>query len=211
MRRFFIGFAAIAAAALLGASFASGRSAPAGAGRADAATSEAVFAGGCFWCIEADFEKIAGVGDVVSGYTGGDLENPSYEDVTRGGTGHYEAVRVHYDPEVVSYRELVDFFFRHVDPLDAGGQFCDRGASYRTAIFVADDEERTAAEASKDVAAAELDAEVVTPVLELGTFWPAEAYHQDYYKKNVARYSLYRAGCGRDRRVAELWGPRKNS
>jgi peptide-methionine (S)-S-oxide reductase len=167
---------------------------------------KAVFAGGCFWCVEADFDKAPGVLETVSGYTGGTLENPTYEQVSREDTGHYEAVKVTYDPDRVSYRQLVDIFWRTVDPTDAGGQFCDRGDSYRTAVFVADDAGRQAAEASKAAAAGALGQEIVTPILPSATFWPAEGYHQDYYEKNPLRYKYYRWNCGRDQRIEELWG-----
>ncbi|MEL6359612.1 MAG: peptide-methionine (S)-S-oxide reductase MsrA [Pseudomonadota bacterium] len=166
----------------------------------------AVFAGGCFWCIEADFEKLAGVVDVVSGYTGGFVDDPTYEEVSRNRTGHYEAVKVTFDPKKVSYRALVDYFLRHVDPLDPDGQFCDRGSSYRTAIFVETADEFEIATDSKMQAAEQLNAEIVTPILDAATFWPAEDYHQDYYKKNKLKYRYYRTGCGRDRRVRALWG-----
>ena len=165
-------------------------------------TEYAYFAGGCFWCVESDFEKLEGVGDVVSGYTGGESRNPTY----RNHDGHVEAVKIPFDPSVVSYRELVDYFFRHVDPLDAGGQFCDRGYSYTTAIFYTDDEQKAAAEASKAGAQDELGKDVVTPIRALDTFWLAEDYHQDYYKKNPLRYKYYRTSCGRDRRVKQVWG-----
>lgn len=168
--------------------------------------STAVFAGGCFWCVESDFDKLDGVTDTLSGYTGGHTDNPTYKDVTFGDTGHYEAVRITYDPEKVSYETLVAYFFRHVDPTDPGGQFCDRGASYRTAIFAANAGERDIAERLKAEAAAELGAEVVTPVLDAAAFHPAEDYHQDYYLKNPVRYKYYRFACGRDRRVHSLWG-----
>ena len=162
----------------------------------------AVFAGGCFWCVEADFEKLDGVGDVVSGYTGGMTANPTY----RNHTGHIEAARIPYDPNVISYRELADYFFRHVDPLDDGGQFCDRGHSYTTAIFYDGDEQAVDAGAAKADAETELGETVVTPIEALSEFWVAEDYHQDYYKKNPLRYKLYRTGCGRDRRVKQVWG-----
>ena len=168
--------------------------------------SATVFAGGCFWCVESDFDKLDGVVDTLSGYTGGRADNPTYGDVTSGGTGHYEAVRITYDPAKVSYETLVTYFFRLVDPTDPDGQFCDRGSSYRTAIFAANAEEREIAERLKAEAAAELSAEVVTPVLDTGPFYPAEDYHQDYYVKNPVRYKYYRFACGRDRRVQSLWG-----
>ena len=177
-----------------------------------------VVAGGCFWCVEADFEKVRGVTEVVSGYSGGTVPDPTYKQVVDGGTGHYEAARIEYDPATVQPRQLYDLFLRSIDPLDAGGQFCDRGDSYRTAIFVATPEQRAAAEAAIKAAEAELGQEIVTPILDAGAFYEAEDYHQDYYKqdsliltrfgprtKSVA-YDLYRSSCGRDERVADLWG-----
>ncbi|MEL7128018.1 MAG: peptide-methionine (S)-S-oxide reductase MsrA [Pseudomonadota bacterium] len=168
---------------------------------------EAIFAGGCFWCVESDFDKVPGVLDTISGYTGGALENPSYKQVTYENTGHYEAVKVVYDPEAVSYGELVEYFWRHVDPTDAGGQFCDRGDSYRTAIFTGGEDQAETASASKAALEASkvLPNPVVTPILEATAFWPAEGYHQDYYKKNPLRYNAYRRGCGRDARVRAVW------
>ncbi|MBM9593808.1 peptide-methionine (S)-S-oxide reductase MsrA [Roseitranquillus sediminis] len=180
----------------------------------------AYVAGGCFWCVEADFEKVQGVDEVISGYSGGDLPNPTYRQVVAGDTGHYEAAEIRYDPDQVSYAQLMDLFFRSVDPTDGGGQFCDRGDSYRTAIFVQSEAERQAAEAAKVEAAAELGQEVVTPILRFDAFYEAEDYHQDYYKsddrlpitsvgfavpKSVA-YERYRTGCGRDERIRQLWG-----
>lgn len=172
-----------------------------------AQTQTAIFAGGCFWCMEADFEKLPGVSEVVSGYTGGYVLNPTYKQVSRTSTGHYEAVEVFYDPSKVSYDELLTHFWHNVDPTDAGGQFCDRGDSYRTAIF-ASPEQMPAAVASREaVTQSKPFAEpIVTPVLGVQTFYPAEDYHQDYYKKNKGRYNYYRRGCGRDRRLTELWG-----
>ncbi|NJM35446.1 MAG: peptide-methionine (S)-S-oxide reductase MsrA [Rhodomicrobium sp.] len=164
----------------------------------------AVFAGGCFWCVEADFEKLEGVEKAVSGYAGGDLANPTY----RNHGSHLEAVEVTYDPDVVSYRALVDYHLRHIDPLDDGGQFCDRGHSYTTAIFYSTEAERAAAGAAVTEAETVLGQKIVTPVLQLGPFHVAEDYHQDYYKKNKARYAYYRSGCGRDRRVKQIWGDR---
>jgi peptide-methionine (S)-S-oxide reductase len=166
----------------------------------------AVFAGGCFWCTEADFEHVDGVIEAVSGYAGGRTENPTYEQVSAGGTGHYEVVRVTYDPARVTYERLVAHYFRTVDPTDAGGQFCDRGESYRTAIFVAGDEQRRLAEAAKAEADRELGGRVVTPILPLGRFYEAEDYHQDYYRKNPVRYRYYRWRCARDSRLETLWG-----
>ncbi|WP_343080396.1 peptide-methionine (S)-S-oxide reductase MsrA [Ostreiculturibacter nitratireducens] len=188
------------------------------AGPVSAKTETAIFAGGCFWCVEADFEKVPGVKSVVSGYTGGTVENPTYKQVSAGGTGHYEAAEISYDPAKVSYEQLLKLFFRSVDPTDAGGQFCDRGDSYRTAIFVSDQAERALAEAAKAEAEAKLGRPVVTPILDAGTFWKAEEYHQDYYKsgdfiftrfgprKKSSAYKLYRESCGRDERLRKLWG-----
>ncbi len=176
----------------------------------------ATFAGGCFWCVEADFEKVQGVSEVVSGYTGGTTSNPTYETIK--GSGHYEAVEITYDADVVSYEQLLHAFFRSVDPTDAGGQFCDRGESYRTAVFVATPEERAAAEAAKASAQAALGQRIVTPILDAATFYEAEGYHQDYYKgtnRVITRrgikvqseaYAFYRDACGRDQRVLALWG-----
>jgi peptide-methionine (S)-S-oxide reductase len=168
-----------------------------------AVVEQAVFAGGCFWCAEHDFDKLSGVVDVVSGYSGGQSENPTYENHA----GHYEVVRVTFDPAVVSYRQLVDHYWRLVDPTDAGGQFCDRGDSYRTAIF-ATPAQMADAEASKAalIAAKTLKDPVVTPVLPAAPFTVAEDYHQDYAKKNPVRYNFYRNGCGRDARLKQVWG-----
>ena len=175
-------------------------------------------AGGCFWCVEADFEKVPGVISAVSGYTGGKVKNPTYKQVTRGGTGHYEAVQITYDAGRVSLDSLLSAFFRSVDPTDAGGQFCDRGESYRTAIFVSNSTENAAAKKAKDDAQAALGAKVVTPILNAATFYKAEDYHQDYYKgsslvvtrfgplKQSKAYKRYRDACGRDQRVKQLWG-----
>ena len=169
-------------------------------------TETAVFAGGCFWCTEADFEKVPGVTGAVSGYTGGRTADPTYEQVSAGGTGHYEAVKISYDPARVSYAQLVDYYFKTVDPTDGGGQFCDRGESYRTAVFVADEAQRNLAEAEKAEAAKALSVPVVTSVLAAETFHEAETYHQDYYRKNALKYKYYRGRCGRDGRLKEVWG-----
>jgi peptide-methionine (S)-S-oxide reductase len=166
----------------------------------------AVFAGGCFWCTEADFDKIPGVVSTVSGYTGGRVVNPTYEQVSGGGTGHIEAVQVVYDPSKVSYNRLVARFFRTIDPLDGGGQFCDRGDQYRSAIFVADAAQRRIAEATRARAAALLKKPIATQVLPGARFYPAEGYHQDYYKKNAVKYKYYRWRCGREARLTQIWG-----
>jgi peptide-methionine (S)-S-oxide reductase len=159
-----------------------------------------VFAGGCFWCVESDFEHLEGVIEAESGYTGGDLLNPTY----RNHEGHVEAVRVVYDPARVSYAQLLHHFWRHHDPLDAGGQFCDRGESYRSAIFVTPDQ-RAEAEASKAATERELGRTTATPIRTLGRFWRAEDYHQNYARRNPIPYRYYRFRCGRDARVAEVW------
>lgn len=185
---------------------------------AAAETREIIVAGGCFWCVEADFEKVTGVREAISGYTGGALANPSYKQVSRGGTGHYEAVRILYDDSRVSAEDLYALFFRSIDPTDAGGQFCDRGDSYRTAIFANGPAQKRAAMAAKAQAQAALGQTIVTPVLQASRFWPAEAEHQDYYKgtglvltrfgplKQSSAYKRYRDACGRDARVRALWG-----
>ncbi|OED49491.1 peptide-methionine (S)-S-oxide reductase [Rhodobacteraceae bacterium (ex Bugula neritina AB1)] len=181
-------------------------------------TATLTVAGGCFWCVESDFESVPGVIEAVSGYTGGKTKNPTYKEVTRGGSGHYEAVQITFDPAKVSRQHLLELFFRSVDPTDAGGQFCDRGDSYRTAIFVSNKEERALSEKLKKEAQQALGQEIVTPVLPARTFYKAEDYHQDYYKgdslvftrfgpkRQAAAYKRYRQACGRDARVVQLWG-----
>jgi len=170
---------------------------------------EAVFATGCFWCTESDFDKVPGVVSTTSGYTGGKIANPTYEQVSSGTTGHIESVRVVYDPRRVSYATLAAHALRTSDPLDAGGQFCDRGYQYRSALFVAGPEQRRAAEAAKAQAAATLKKPIATLILPAAKFYPAEDYHQDYYKKNPVRYRFYRWNCGRDQRIEAVWGGRK--
>ena len=165
-----------------------------------------VFAGGCFWCVEYDFDKIPGVVSTVSGFTGGDVNDPSYRQVTAGGTGHYEAVEITYDSSKVSYEDLLTAFWHSVDPTDGGGQFCDRGKSYETAVFVANELERSVAETSKAAAQEMIDDPIVTPILAVGPFYAAEEYHQDYSTKNPIRYKFYRWNCGRNQRVEEVWG-----
>jgi peptide-methionine (S)-S-oxide reductase len=168
----------------------------------------ATFAGGCFWCMEPPYDKLDGVIATVSGYTGGSKVDPTYKEVSAGGTGHTEAVQITYDPAKVSYGRLLEVFWRNVDPLDAGGQFCDRGDQYRTGIFVHDEEQRRLAETSKQAlgASGRFDQPIVTEIVAAGPFYPAEDYHQDYYEKNPIRYKFYRWNCGRDARLAELWG-----
>ena len=169
---------------------------------------EAVFAGGCFWCVEALYQETEGVSDVVSGFTGGSHPNPTYSGRH---DGHYEAVKVTYDPSVVSYQTLLDLYWVNIDPFDDRGQFCDKGFSYRAAIFVSGEQERGLAEASKAKVAAEFPGQnVVTEILPTAKFFPVVESHQDYYEKNPIRYRYYRNGCGRDRRLAEIWGDRAN-
>ncbi len=175
-----------------------------------AGLASAIFAGGCFWCMEPPYDALDGVVSTTSGFTGGHVSAPSYEQVVRGGTGHVEAVKVVYDPAVVDFDTLLDVYWRNVDPLDAGGQFCDRGEAYTTGIFVADANERQLAEASKRALerSGRFDQPLVTPIRDRAEFFPAEGYHQDYYRKNPVRYRFYRFNCGRDRRLDELWGAR---
>ena len=169
-------------------------------------SAQAVFAGGCFWCTESDFDKIPGVLSTTSGYTGGKLRSPTYKQVSAGGTGHIEAVRVTYDPARVSYAALAAHFIRTVDPFDSGGSFCDRGHGYRSAFFVATPAQRKIAETIKKRTQASLKKPVATLILPAATFYPAETYHQDFYKKNPVRYRFYRLNCGRDARLKEIWG-----
>lgn len=172
---------------------------------ANAAT--AVFAAGCFWCVEQAFEKTAGVSQAISGYTGGTTVNPTYEQVTLGDTGHFEAVKVIYDPAVVTYAQLLDVFWKNVDPFDPIGQFCDKGPSYRGAIFPATPDEAEAAEASKQAVGQRFGRGVAVEVLPSAAFYDAETYHQDYYLKNPSTYSFYKWRCGRAQRLEEIWGP----
>ena len=170
-------------------------------------TQTAVFAGGCFWCTESDFEKVDGVVEVISGYTGGSSANPTYEQVSAGGSGHVEAVKVVYDPGKVTYAQLLQVFWRHVDPTDGGGQFVDRGSQYRSVIFYSTGEERSLAEASKQnlAASGRFGKPIATEILPLGEFYPAEEYHQDYYKKDPIQYRNYRSGSGRDQFLKKAW------
>jgi peptide-methionine (S)-S-oxide reductase len=173
---------------------------------APAAEQIALFAGGCFWCMEPPFEALPGVVSVTSGYTGGTKKDPSYEEVSAGGTGHAEAVQIVFDPERVSYEKLLDVYWHNIDPTVADRQFCDVGSQYRSAIFVRDAEQRRAAEASRDAVQKRLGVPVKTEIVDASAFYPAEGYHQDYSKKNPIRYRYYRWGCGRDARLSELWG-----
>ncbi|UCD32264.1 MAG: peptide-methionine (R)-S-oxide reductase MsrB [Desulfobacterales bacterium] len=174
-------------------------------------TGSAVFAGGCFWCTESDFEKVDGVIEAISGYTGGHVNKPTYKQVSRGGTGHIEAVKVVFDPAKISYENLLEIFWQHVDPTDPGGQFVDRGPQYRSAIFYANETEKRMAEISKQrlATSGRFSEPIVTEILSLGEFYPAEEYHQDYYKKNPIRYKFYRSGSGRDQFLKKAWADLK--
>ena len=171
----------------------------------------ATFAGGCFWCVESDFDHVPGVISTTSGYAGGHVANPTYDQVSAGGTGYAESVQVIYDPKKVSYQQLLTYFWHHIDPTVKNRQFCDVGHQYRTAIFVHDEEQRKLAEASKKKAEAELKVPIYTEIDKAGRFYPAEVYHQDYYEKNPARYKFYRWNCGRDQRVKQIWGAHKGN
>lgn len=178
----------------------------------------AILAGGCFWCVEANFESVPGVGNVISGYTGGTIDDPTYDDLKSETSGHYEAVKIPFDPAKVGYADIIRLFLHSTDVLDAGGQFCDRGDSYRSAIFYSDEAQKSAAEAEVAKAEAELGRKIATQLLPAKTFWPAEDYHQNYYKGQdyvLTRrgpkiqsdaYAFYRKACGRDARVHDLWG-----
>lgn len=166
----------------------------------------AIFAGGCFWCMEKPFDRMEGVLSTTSGYAGGSVDNPSYEQVSAGDTGHIEVVEVRYDPAKVSYAQLLNTYWRNVDPLAVNRQFCDAGPQYRSAIFALDEDQRALAEASRAELSKRFGREVATEVLPAARFWPAEDYHQDYYLKNPIRYSYYRSRCGRDARLEALWG-----
>lgn len=173
---------------------------------APSGSATAVFAGGCFWCMEQPFDELDGVVSTTSGYTGGSVANPTYEQVSAGDTGHVEAVEVVYDPDRIGFDDLLAVFWRNIDPLDDGGQFCDRGSPYRTAIFVRDAEQRRLAEASRQAIRERLGQPLATPIRDAGPFYAAEDHHQDYYRKNPLRYRYYRGGCRRDARLEELWG-----
>jgi peptide-methionine (S)-S-oxide reductase len=178
------------------------------AGAAAAEEKFAIFAGGCFWCVEEAFDAVPGVVATTSGYTGGSIENPSYEAVSSGGTGHFEAVKVDYDAAKVTYAELLDVFWKNVDPFDARGQFCDKGSQYLSAVFVGGPEEQALAEESKAKVAADFGKPVETAVLPAAAFYPAEDYHQNFHVTNAARYKFYKFGCGRAQRLKQLWGDR---
>ena len=197
--------------AALGLSHAANTASPAAAKPAPAPTNtqklaKATFAGGCFWCMEPPFDKLDGVVSTTSGYIGGTRKNPTYEEVSAGGTGHTEAVQILYDPAKVGYAQLLDVFWKNIDPVAENRQFCDVGSQYRSGIFFHDAEQKRLAEESRKKIQTKFRYGVVTEIVPAGPFWAAEEYHQDYYVKNPVRYKFYRNGCGRDRRLAELWG-----
>ncbi len=169
-------------------------------------TERAIFAGGCFWCMEPLFDKLPGVSGTASGYTGGRVPNPSYEEVCRGNTGHLEAVEIVFDPEVISYEKLLDIFWHHIDPVDPQGQFCDKGEQYLSAIFYANEQQRILADQSKDDVKRMLGQKIYTQIRPLTEFYPAEDYHQEFYQKDPVRYKAYSSCCGRSERLRELWG-----
>jgi peptide-methionine (S)-S-oxide reductase len=199
--------AALCAAFLLSNS-ASAANAPSSKQPSAGRSEHAYFAGGCFWCVETAYEGVKGVKAVTSGFTGGSEKNPTYEQVSSGVTGHYESVDVAYDPSVIDYQKLLDIFWHNIDPTQADGQFCDHGRQYRSAIFYRDSTQRRLALATKHTieVSGVLKGPIVTEILPAGAFWPAEAYHQDFWKKDPIRYHSYRLGCGRDRRLDQLWG-----
>ena len=173
------------------------------------ALEKATFAGGCFWCVETAFEGLPGVTSVISGYTGGTKEDPAYEEVSAGATGHAESVQITFDPRQITYPELLEVFWHNIDPTQSSGQFCDHGTQYRSAIFYHDATQQRLAEASKrklETTPQRFKGRIVTSIVAATRFWPAEEYHQDFYHKDPMRYHSYRIGCGRDRRLAELWG-----
>ncbi|MEQ6887862.1 peptide-methionine (S)-S-oxide reductase MsrA [Halomonas sp. CS7] len=174
--------------------------------QASAESASAVFAGGCFWCMEEAYDKVDGVTNTTSGFTGGHTEDPTYEQVVAGGTGHAEVVKVDYDPERVDYETLLHVFWRNIDPFAVDRQFCDKGASYRSAIYPMDAEQRALAEASRDAVAERFDREIATEISDFDAFYPAEDYHQNYYAENQVRYRFYKSACGRVDRLEEIWG-----
>jgi peptide-methionine (S)-S-oxide reductase len=202
MRRFGLGLGLLLLAML-------GASAQTATPQPPAGQARATFAGGCFWCVESDFDKVPGVLSTTSGYVGGSKETATYNQVSAGSTEHIEAVEVVYDPSKVTYQALLDYFWRHVDPLTKDAQFCDRGRQYRTAIFAHGAEQKTLAEASKKKVEGLLEGKVFTEIYDEKPFYVAEEYHQDYYVKNPQRYKFYRWNCGRDQRVEQVWGAKK--
>ena len=183
-----------------------------GSASAQEKTAKAIFGGGCFWCVEADFDKVPGVISTTSGYINGKTKNPTYREVSAGGSGHNEVVEIVYDPAKVTYAKLLDVFWRNIDPLVKDRQFCDSGDMYRTGVYYLDDEQKKLAEETKKTVQAKFAPRTVhTEIVKADTFYKAEEYHQDYYKKNEARYNFYRWNCGRDQRLEQLWGKKESS
>ena len=201
-----MGFRLLTAIFALAAAAASVSAGAAGPQTSSSGLATATFAGGCFWCMEPPFDKLPGVVSTTSGYIGGTVANPTYEQVSSGGTGHTEAVQVAYDPSAISYETLLEVFWRNVDAVDADGQFCDRGSQYRPGIYYHSDEQKRLAESSKARVGSRLAAPVAVEIERAGPFYRAEEYHQNYYEKNPVRYKFYRWNCGRDARLEELWG-----
>jgi peptide-methionine (S)-S-oxide reductase len=209
-RRSWAGLAGLAFAAAFGAAAMMG--APEGAAQESGGKLEtAIFAGGCFWCMEAAFDEVRGVVETTSGYTGGHVDHPTYGDVTAETSGHQESVRVRYDPQKVTYAQLLDAYWRNIDPFDAAGQFCDKGDSYRAVIFVSDETQRKLAEESKQAVEKRFGRKVATRIRPASTFWPAEGYHQNYHNTNPLKYKFYKWNCGRAQRLEQVWGPPKQS
>jgi len=206
--RRFLAAALFSALAALAAAACADQTGSSDQGAAPGDTKVATFGGGCFWCMEPPYDKLDGVISTTSGYMGGDVDNPTYEQVTRGGTGHVEVVQVEYDPEIVGFEELLDTYWVNVDPLTDNRQFCDSGESYRPVIFAHSDRQRELAEASKQavIDSGRFDQPVIVPIEDAKEFWPAEGYHQDYYQKSSVSYKYYRWSCGRDQRLEQLWG-----
>ncbi len=202
------GFVTALAGLLLGVALAATAAEPVAQSKA---TATAVFAGGCFWCMEPPYDALPGVVATTSGFTGGQKANPSYKEVSGGNTGHIEAVQIAYDPAKISYEKLLEVYWRNVDPLDGGGQFCDRGHEYTTAIFYQNEEQKKLAEQSKGSIEKQLGRPVATVIRPAAPFYVAEDYHQDYYKKNPIRYKYYRYSCGRDQRLEKLWGKKADA
>jgi peptide-methionine (S)-S-oxide reductase len=196
----------VAMFAACGAAASGDRSTGGGSARAQEATATAIFAGGCFWCVEEAFDKVEGVLETTSGYTGGDVKDPTYEQVSSGRTGHIEAVRVTYDPAKVGYETLLGTFWRNIDPLDGGGQFCDRGEQYRSAVFYLTPDQQKLAEGSRQQVAAQLGRPIATTIEPAQPFYAAESDHQDYYQRNPVRYRFYKWNCGRAQRLQQVWG-----
>ena len=203
-----IGYSAFGEPSMAGTTPGTEPSAKATPSTTTATTAAATFAGGCFWCMEPPFDALDGVVSTTSGYIGGHTRKPTYQQVSAGGSGHAEAVQVIYDPKKISYAELLDVFWRNIDPVAVDRQFCDHGDQYRSGIFTHDAEQEKLAEASRQAIASsgKLEGRIVTEIVKGGEFWPAEEYHQDFYQKNPVRYKYYRYSCGRDRRLAEIWG-----